>query len=105
MNLDDDAELAALRRMHDQKFDQICALLATHYGDDPTNLSEARRVEIADEAKELAENWEMATFDDWDLQAKSDLQRLLADYLDIGESILDREYEIARERGFIQDDE
>jgi hypothetical protein len=79
-----------LRRALEAKFDEICAFLAAHYGldPDPAKLSNEKRAQIADEAEELTENWDTACFDDWELQARTELQRLLAAHHEIRERIL-----------------
>jgi hypothetical protein len=101
-----DNELEAARRAYAQKFDELCARLAIQYGEDPNpaNLSDKRRAEIADEAEELVENWDMASLDDWDLVAKTELQRLLAEHHQMGERILDLQHRKCVEEGLIPDD-
>jgi hypothetical protein len=98
----DDYALTALRKAHVAKFDELCAFLAMQYGEDPNpaNLSDERRAEIADEAEELTENWDTTTtLDDWDLEVRTELQRLLADHHAISERILDLQHEQAVKTG------
>jgi hypothetical protein len=88
------AELTALRAAYTAKFDEICAVVAAHYGYDPNpaKLSDTQREQIADEVEELTENWDMAiSLDDWDLEPKTELQRLLAEHHEIDERILDQQ--------------
>jgi hypothetical protein len=88
--------LANLYRAHAAKFDEICASLAVAYGENtnPANLSDAHSDEIVEEAKRLIENWDMATVDNQNLEAKTKLQHLLAEHHELGERILDRQHEI-----------
>jgi hypothetical protein len=105
-----DDELRATRQAHTKKFDELCAALASMYGDDtdPAKLSDKRRAEIADEAEELTENWDMASLDNWDLnwdlEGKTKLQRLLAEHHEIGEHILDLQHQQCVEQGLIPDE-
>jgi hypothetical protein len=73
------------------KFDEICNLVARHlgYGDFSRVVSEAERRTVIEEAQELTENWDEATFDGWDLAPKTELQRLLAEHQETGKQILD----------------
>lgn len=93
--------LEAMQESHTAKFNELCAWLAKYWGDDPANLSDERRKQIADEAQELAQNWDVAVFKDWgDLRAKTELQQVLADFHSTGETILDLlDQELEEEHG------
>lgn len=90
--------LETMQEAHTAKFNELCAWLAKYWGDDPANLSDERRKQIAEE---LAQNWDVALFKDWgDLRAKSELQQLLADFHSTGETIRDLlDQELEEEHG------
>jgi hypothetical protein len=93
--------LGGLHRAHVAKFDELCTLYASHlgYSSNPTELSDEQWEQIAEEVEELTENWDEAPcFDDWDLKPKTEMQRLLAEHHEIGESILDQQDKICRRR-------
>lgn len=98
-----DAELAALRRAYRAKFDEICVVLAIHYGEDPDpdKLPADRRLDIASEAEDLVIDWNMRALDESDIgsETKAKLRPLLTEYFEIGDRVVAREDKIDDEGG------
>jgi hypothetical protein len=121
---DRDDAIEAVRQEYAAKFDELCGFLAAQYGLDLASLSDERRAEIVAEGEELARNWnEAATIPpalrcrpteygpvvprltgdelrhamNWHLEAKTQLQRLLAEYYEIGEFLVSLEDEKRQE--------
>jgi hypothetical protein len=71
------------------KFDQICELIWEKVGyGELKELSADERQQVVEEAEELIENWDLAVFEDWDLEPKGRLQKLLSEYREISEQII-----------------
>ncbi len=94
-------EYAELQAKGAVKFDQICELIRKQLGYKSLDkLSDEERQQVVEEAEELAENWDKALFENWGLQARTALQRLLAAHHRISEEILILEdMAFARSRG------
>jgi hypothetical protein len=97
------AELQAKRAT---KFDQICELVRKQLGYKSLDkLSDQEHQQVIEEAEELAENWDEASLEDWNLLARTELQRLLAEHHEIGEQIVDlQDTAFARSSG-VEDEE
>jgi len=69
------------------KFNELCAFLAVQYGfdPDPAKLSSQQRDKIAGEVEALTEKWDEARYSNRDLEAKTELERLLAEHHEISE--------------------
>ena len=69
------------------KFNELCAFLAVQYGfdPDPAKLSRQQRDRIAGEVEELTGTWDEARCSNRDLEAKTELERLLAEHHEISE--------------------
>ncbi len=72
------------------KWDQMLAHLCGEYDLGPLpDLSDVRRQELEDELGELVERWSEADVDDMTLEAKTNFQKMLAEYHELGEQLLD----------------
>jgi hypothetical protein len=69
------------------KFNELCAFLAAQYGfdPDPAKLSDQQRNRIAGEVEALTKKWDEAHWSNRDLEAKTELERLLAEHHEISE--------------------
>jgi hypothetical protein len=99
--------LKKLQAEHGAKFDQICELVRKRLGYRKlSKLSDEERRQVVEEAEELTENWDRAVVEDRELQAKTKLQKLLAEHHEIGERLLTLHQSAAlRDAGRIDDDE
>ena len=85
-------KLELLYAQKSKKFDQVCALVARELGyGELSTLSDEDRNRVEDEAKQYVEQWEetveMKT--NFTIRPITSLRRLLAEYHDICERILD----------------
>ena len=90
--------VAALHRAGEAKFNEICAFLAVHYGfgTDPATLSYRQRDRIAGEVEELVEAGDEARCSNLDLEAQTELQRLLTEHREISACIRDLHPQLPR---------
>jgi hypothetical protein len=87
-------KLEELYSQKSKKFDQVCALVARELGyGELSTLSDGERNRVQDEAKQYVEQWEetveMKT--NFTIRPITPLRRLLAEYRDICERILDEQ--------------
>ena len=91
-------KLELLYTQKSEKFDQVCALVARELGyGDLSTLSVEDRIRVEDEAKQYVEQWdetvEMRTSPT--IRPITPLRRLLAEYHEVCERILDEHYIVA----------
>ncbi len=72
------------------KWEQMLAHLCGEYDLGPLpDLNDSRRQELEGELEEHVERWSEADNDDMRLVAKTDFQKMLAEYHELGEHLLD----------------
>ena len=72
------------------KWEQMLAHLCGEYDLGPlSDLKNGRRQELEGELEEHVERWSEADVDDMTLEAKTDFQKMLAEYHELGEQLLD----------------
>jgi hypothetical protein len=91
-------KLELLFAQKSKKFGQVCAVVARELGyGELSTLSDEERNQVEDEAKQCVEQWEetveMRT--SFTIRPITPLRRLLAEYHDIGERILDEQEMVA----------
>ena len=87
-------KLELLYAQKSKKFDQVCAVVALELGyGELSTLSDVERNRVEDEAKQCVEQWEETVEMRTSLTIRpiTPLRRLLAEYHDIGERILDEQ--------------
>jgi hypothetical protein len=85
----DEVALDALYERKDKLFVGIEKLFAAQLGFDFESLSADKKDEISDEAQELTENWDAADLEKGQLEASTEMQKLLKEHHEICELILD----------------
>ena len=76
------------------KWEQMLAHLCGEYDLGPLpDLNDSRRQELEGELEEHVERWSEADVDDLTLEAKTDFQKILAEYHELGEQLLDILYD------------
>ena len=72
------------------KWEQMLAHLCDEYNLGPlSDLSDDRRQELEEELEDHTEQWCEADEDDMTLKAKTDFQKMLAEYHELGEQLMD----------------
>ncbi len=72
------------------KWEQMLAHLCDEYDlGTLSDLSDDRRQELEEELGEHTERWNEADVDDMTLRAKTDFQKMLAEYHELGEQLMD----------------
>jgi hypothetical protein len=100
-------DLETLKQTRTAKFDEICATIASAYGEDPDpdNLFDVRKVDQIIKAAEKSIK-RRTVRGNWDLETKTKLQRLVAEHNELSKRI-SRCIKIAREdltkRGMLVD--
>ena len=86
-------KLELLYAQKSKKFDQVCAVVALELGyGELSTLSDEERNQVEDEAKQYVEQWEAVEMrTSLTIRPITPLRRLLAEYHDIGERILDEQ--------------